>query len=183
MAPTTMMFLRHGEKPGEHGAPFGVDQHGNADPHSLSVRGWTRAGALAALFDHVPAPGRPALARPQRVLATQPTHDYRSKRERDTATPTAERIGVGVETDFTHKDAGAAAKSILGDDRDALVVWHHGSLPELLAHFPLANAADVPKEWPEDRFDLIWVLTRDADGAYAFLEVDQDLLSDDRAAG
>lgn len=183
MAPTTIMFLRHGEKPGEHGAPFGVDQHGNADPHSLSVRGWTRAGALAALFDHVPAPGRPALARPQRVLATQPTHDYRSKRERDTATPTAERIGVEVETDFTHKDAAAAATSILGDDRDALVVWHHGSMPNLLSHFPIANAGDVPSAWPEDRFDLVWILTSDGHGHYTFSSQPQDLLSDDAPLG
>jgi len=179
MAPRTVMFLRHGEKPGEHGLPLGVDQHGQPDPHSLSVRGWTRAGALAALFDNVPAVARPGLARPQRVLATKSTHEYRSKREHDTAAPTAARLGVDVENDFSHKDAADAAASILGDTRDALVVWHHGTMPGLLSHFPIGNAKNVPTAWPEDRFDLVWILTLGDDGSYTFSSQPQDLLSDD----
>ena len=173
------MFMRHGEKPGDSGPPLGVDQHGQSDPHSLSVQGWTRAGALAALFDHIPSLERPGLARPQRVFATKPTHEYRSTRERDTATPTAARLGVSVEDHFSHSDTQEAAASILSDDRDALVVWHHGSMPLLLGQFPLANPASVPKAWPEDRFDLIWCLTRTPSGDYEFSIAAQDLLADD----
>lgn len=176
------MFLRHAEKPGDDGPPLGVDHHGQSDPHSLSVQGWTRAGALAALFDNVPSPGRPSLARPQRVIATKSTHEYKSKRERDTATPTAARLDIAVEDEFSHSDAQAAARSILADDRDTLVVWHHGSMPTLIAEFPLANATDVPKVWPEDRFDLIWCLHRQEDGSYAFSVTAQDLLADDAPA-
>ena len=44
------MFIRHGEKPGENGPPHGINHDGEHDPHSLSVRGWTRAGALAGLL-------------------------------------------------------------------------------------------------------------------------------------
>ena len=44
MAPRTLMFLRHAEKPADSGPPLGVDQHGQGDPHSLSAKGWTRAG-------------------------------------------------------------------------------------------------------------------------------------------
>jgi hypothetical protein len=179
MPPRTVMFLRHAEKPGDDGPPLGVDQHGQSDPHSLSVQGWTRAGALAALFDHVPSSDRPDLARPQRVLATKPTHDYKSKRERDTATPTAARLGVGIEGDFSHDDTDAAAASILADDRDALVVWHHGSMPRLLAQFPLVDPDAVPKAWPEDRFDLIWCLVQTPSGDYEFSVAEQDLLADD----
>ncbi len=173
------MFLRHAEKPGDDGPPLGVDQHGQSDPHSLSVRGWTRAGALAALFDNVPSTARPELAKPQRVIATKATHEYKSKRERDTATPTAERLGTPVEDQFSHSDTAAAAQSILADGRDTLVVWHHGSMPALLAQFPLAAAAAVPKAWPEDRFDLIWCLHLQPDGRYAFNVAAQDLLADD----
>lgn len=180
MPPTTLMFLRHAEKPGADGQ--GVSRAGEPDPHSLSVRGWTRAGALAPLFDHVPSPDRPGLARPQRVLATKPTHEYRSKREHDTALPTAARLGLPVEDSFSHKDSAAAAEHLMGDDLDALVVWHHGSMPELLSHFPLAQPSDVPHAWPEDRFDLVWVLTRGSDGRYAFSQVAQDLLADDHPA-
>ena len=179
MAPGTVMFLRHAEKPADDGPPLGVDQHGQTDPHSLSVRGWTRAGALAALFDHVPSPDRAGLARPHRVIATKATHEYKSKRERDTAAPTAARLGVDVEDQFSHSDTEAAAASILADDRDALVVWHHGSMPQLLAQFPLADPDAVPKAWPDDRFDLIWCLRRTPDGDYAFSVAAQDLLADD----
>lgn len=174
------MFLRHAEKPGDDGPPLGVDKHGQNDPHSLSVEGWTRAGALAALFDHLPSPDRPALARPTRVIATKPTHDYKSKRERDTATPTAARLAVTIEDEFTHQDAEDAAASILGDDRDALVVWHHGSMPKLLGHFPVTNQHDVPKAWPEERFDIVWCLTQSENGSYEFTEELQDLLADDQ---
>ncbi len=179
MSPRTVMFLRHAEKPGDDGPPLGVDQHGQGDPHSLSVQGWTRAGALAALFSHLPSPERPGLAKPQRVIATRPTHEYRSKRERDTAAPTAARLGVAVEDHFSHSDTEMAVASILADDRDALVVWHHGSMPRLLEQFPLANAAAIPKAWPDDRFDLVWCLQQDASGQYEFSVTAQDLLADD----
>lgn len=179
MAPRTIMFLRHGEKPGDDGPPLGVDPHGNHDPHSLSVRGWTRAGALAALFDHLPSERHPGLTRPGRVLATKPTHDYKSKRERDTAAPTASRLGLTIDDTFTHKDAQAAAQSILAQDQDVLVVWHHGSMPKLLHCFPLADASQIPQAWPEDRFDLVWVLAREDNGTYAFRSTHQDLLADD----
>lgn len=179
MAPHTIMFLRHAEKPGDDGPPLGVDQHGQSDPHSLSVPGWTRAGALAALFDHLPMPERPRLARPHRVIATKPTHEYRSTRERDTATPTAARLGIAVEDHFSHGDIASAADSILADDRDTLVVWHHGSMPRLLGQFPLVDPAAIPKAWPDDRFDLIWCLVRTPSGDYEFNVTTQDLLADD----
>lgn len=183
MAPTTIMFLRHAEKPADSGTPLGVDQHGHNDPHSLSVRGWTRAGALAALFDHVPAPNRSGMARPGLIMATKPTDEYRSKREKDTATPTAGRLGLTIDDTFTHHDAAAAAARILGQDQDVLVVWHHGSMPKLLQHFPLADASQIPQAWPEDRFDLVWVLSRESNGTYAFSETNQDLLADDLPLG
>src|ERR1022692_3275123 len=61
--PDVIYVIRHGEKaadpppavPGQSPpapvAPFGVDDHGNQDAHSLLPRGWQRSGALAALFD------------------------------------------------------------------------------------------------------------------------------------
>jgi len=113
------------------------------------------------------------------VLATKPSHEYRSKRERDTAEPTAARLGIEIEDGFTHKDAADAARSILADTRDTMVVWHHGSLPELLSHFPVSNATDIPAQWPEDRFDLVWILTADDNGKFTFSSEPQDLLSDD----
>jgi hypothetical protein len=181
VAPRTLMFIRHAEKPADHGTPLGVDRHGQQDGHSLSVRGWTRAGALAALFDHAADRGDRAVVRPGRVLATRPTDGYRSTRERDTAEPTASRLGLTVDDSFTHQQVAEAAAALLADDTDALVVWHHGSLPAFLAHLPLSDPASVPAAWPEERFDLIWSLTDDGSGHYLFQQVPQDLLSGDAA--
>ena len=61
-APEIIMFVRHGEKPGDGSPPHGVDHHGEKDEHSLSVQGWTRAGALASLFAHVQNRGLPLAA-------------------------------------------------------------------------------------------------------------------------
>ena len=177
----TLMFIRHGEKPGEHGGPHGVNHHGEADPHSLSVRGWTRAGALAALFGHAAA-ASDGLVIPQRVVATKASEKAKSRREVDTATPTAKRLALDLDEQYGHGDESALAKDLIGSGRDALIVWHHGNLPELLAHLPIVNRGDVPSAWPEDRFDLIWVLARSGD-SYTFAQVDQDLLDGDQSRG
>ena len=61
-SPDTIVLIRHGEKPGQDGPPHGVNRHGEHDDHSLSVRGWTRAGALAAMFARAPHADHPAVA-------------------------------------------------------------------------------------------------------------------------
>ncbi len=48
MPATTIMLIRHAEKPG--GDDGGVDQKGDADKHNLIVRGWQRAGAFGAVL-------------------------------------------------------------------------------------------------------------------------------------
>ncbi len=174
------MFIRHGEKPGEHGAPHGVNHHGEHDPHSLSVRGWTRAGGLASMFAQAPSPQHPSLVVPQRIIATKPSSEAKSRREYDTATPLARRLDLTIEDDFQHGDEAAVCAAVLGASRDALVVWHHGALSELIRCFPISNPDDVPKSWPEKRFDLIWQLQRAADdNVYTFTATDQALLAGD----
>lgn len=183
VSPNVIMFIRHGEKPGDDGPPHGIDHQGERDDHALSVRGWTRAGALAGLFAYAPSASHPHIVVPERIFATQFTKDYRSKREVDTATPLAHRLGLNVDTDYDHAHAKDLSATILADSTPALVVWHHGSMAELLGCFPIANRDDVPAKWPEDRFDLIWVLVRKPDAPeYQFLAVPQGLLHGDAPA-
>jgi broad specificity phosphatase PhoE len=179
-SPDVVMFIRHGEKPGDDGPPHGINHDGQHDPHSLSVRGWTRAGALTGLFAYSPTASHPHIVAPERLVATKSTSDYRSRREVDTASPLARRLGLPIDEDFDHGQAKALSRSILADPRPTLVVWHHGSMPDLLAHFPVINSEDVPEPWPHDRFDLIWVLVREPDsGDYRFVSVEQALLEGD----
>ena len=72
-SPEIIMFVRHGEKPGDGGPPRGVNKDGEIDDHCLSVRGWTRAGALAALPAYAPSAHHPHVATPGRIIATRPT--------------------------------------------------------------------------------------------------------------
>ena len=155
------MFVRHAEKPAHKSAPYGVNKHGEPDDHSLSPRGWSRAGALAALFSHAPLQSHGGLTRPTRMFATGPSHQTKSHREIDTANPTAERLDVTLETKFTHGEEPQLAKEILTSAEPTLVVWHHGELPHLLSQFKIINSDGVPSAWPEDRFDLVWVLQRE----------------------
>jgi len=180
----TIILIRHGEKPHEGGAPHGVNTHGEHDGHSLSVRGWTRAGALAAMFAHAPHAKHPALVTPQHVYATKPTHTARSTRELDTAMPTARRLGLMVDDSVAHGQEVELAQRILQAPEDVLVVWHHGKLVDLTREFPLANPHDVPAEWPDHRFDLYWILTRESDtddGKYRFSVLAQNLLDGDES--
>jgi hypothetical protein len=180
MAPNVVMLTRHGEKPANSGKPFGVNLHGESDAHSLSVHGWIRAGGLAGIFANGPHPQYPGIVTPQRIQATKPTKHEASSREVNTAYPTATRLDLDVETEFAHGEESDLAKALLAHDNDTLVVWHHEVLPEIIAAFPVKNATDVPKEWPSDRFDLIWVLTKVDDApTYEFSVVPQLLLAGD----
>lgn len=180
--PQIIVLIRHGEKPSDDGNPHGVNPHGEKDEHSLSVRGWTRAGALAAMFAHMPHPAHPALVAPQRIFATKPTHSARSTRELDTATPTALRLGLVVDDSVAHGHEDELVQRVLAEPGDTLVVWHHGQLVDLVHAFPLANPCDVPDSWPEDRFDLYWILTSEGSDdkpAFRFSVAPQRLLAGD----
>lgn len=180
-APEIVMFVRHGEKPGEGTKPHGVNHHGEHDGHSLSVQGWTRAGALAGLFAHAPSNAHPHVVRPGRIVATRPTEDAKSKREIHTAVPTAGRLKLEIDDRHTHGNEKNLAEELLGNPEPVLVVWHHGTMAKIVRHFPLANPEDVPRHWPDERYDLIWVLVRQPGDvlSYRFVAVPQMLLADD----
>ena len=180
-APEVIMFVRHGEKPGEGTKPHGVNHHGEHDGHSLSVLGWTRAGALAGLFAHAPSQAHPHIVRPGRVIATRPTEEAKSKREIHTAAPTANRLKLDIEDGHTHGNEAELVGEVLGRPENALVVWRHGTMAKIVRPFPIVNPDDVPKHWPDERFDLIWVLVRQPGEklAYRFVIVPQMLLADD----
>jgi len=180
VGPQTVMFIRHGEKPGDGGPPHGIDHDGERDDHALSVRGWTRAGALAPYFTYRANSTKLKLAIPERIIATKANSDYHSKREVNTETPLARRLGLAVDTSFAHDEVAQLSASVLSDGRPTLIVWHHGSMVDLVKTFPIVNLGDVPEKWPHDRFDLIWVLTRAAGQAtFQFTSAAQELLDGD----
>jgi hypothetical protein len=54
-------------------------------------------------------------------------------------------------------------------------------MAKIVRHFPVINPDDIPARWPDERFDLIWVLVRQSGPAlgYRFVAVPQMLLADD----
>jgi hypothetical protein len=182
------MIVRHGEKPRRKGhPPFGVDASGGHDFESLSVEGWQRAGALTALF--APARGKPQhpdLARPDLIYAAAPSRDGgHSKRPLQTITPLAAKLGLEPNLDHAKGGEAALVEDVLARSGNVLISWQHAAIPRIAA---LIVASAPPLEpiapsWPEDRYDLVWVLTAPAAaGRWRFAQVPQLLLAGDRAA-
>ena len=171
-----IMLIRHGEKPPGSGSPQGIDADGNPDTHSLTVRGWTRARALAQLFAPADGVTRPGLARPTGIYASGGTGGE-GQRPRQTVSPLAARLGIPVNTRYAKGDETALAHEVASRTEPTLICWQHGELPTI----PTALATVTPTpptEWPNHRFDLVWVLAPAAAG-WSFHQVPQLILNGD----
>ncbi|HLL75153.1 MAG TPA: hypothetical protein VK421_07780 [Pyrinomonadaceae bacterium] len=180
---TKVMLIRHAEKPLGSSRPYGVTAEGEREKESLTVRGWQRAGALTHLL--APAEGRfqdQSLARPQFLYASKPKRQNGSRRPVETITPLAEKLAIRINCDHTRSETGEMLEEALACDGVVLVCWQQEYLPEI-ANRILGDETTAPQDWPDDRYDMIWVLDRDpASGRYGFRQVPQLLLTGDRAA-
>jgi hypothetical protein len=180
MSPTKIMLIRHAEKqpddpPGP--PPYGINEDGEQDRHSLSPRGWQRAGALIGFFAR-PIPG--PIAKPNVLYACAVDtsegvgDDSKSVRPQQTVMPLARKLGVVINTDFVIGEEAQLATSIRSRLGVVLVAWEHKHIPLIAT----ALGADAPSAWPDDRFDMVWVLTPRGDRHYLAI-VNQSLLQGD----
>lgn len=179
---TKVMLIRHAEKPLGSSGPCGVSPEGERDKESLSVRGWQRAGALAHLF--APAGGRPQeplLARPHFLFASKPKRQNGSRRPIQTITPLAEKLATRINCNYTRAETAEMLAEALACDGVVLISWQQEYLPEI-ANRILGDETTAPQDWPEDRYDMVWVLDLDPEsGRYDFKQVPQLLLMGDWA--
>jgi broad specificity phosphatase PhoE len=178
-APNTRMIIliRHAEKPlHPSGSPHGVDPEGREDPHSLTVTGWIRAGALVELF--APSRGEPPaeLRRPDTIYGSAHAGGH-SKRSVQTVTPLAARLGLEVIKRYAAGDEAQLTREISRRPGITLVAWHHEAIHKIAEHLGEANPTP-PRHWPHDRFDVIWTFTPDGDG-WRFSQIPQLLLPGD----
>ncbi|MDQ3806320.1 MAG: histidine phosphatase family protein [Acidobacteriota bacterium] len=177
-----IMLIRHAEKPPHSPPPYGVTDEGERESESLTVRGWQRAGALAVLF--APAGGSfqdPALAEPQFLYASKPKKRNGSRRPLETITPLAEKLAIRINANFPKPDADEMLEEAFLCDGVVLVCWQQEFIPQI-ANRILGDTTTAPQDWPEDRFDMVWVFDRDdATGRYDFKQVPQNLLLGDWA--
>jgi hypothetical protein len=175
-----IMIIRHGEKPLSSGAPFGVQEDGTpgdgAGMNMLLVRGWVRAGGIAALFGREPLRD-PALARPAHLFACKAEGEG-SRRPYDTLVPLARKIGVEIDGQYGQDDYEAMIKDAMGREGVVLVCWEHKRIRKICKHLPRHDGPPNEFHWPGDRFDVIFVF--DLDGpAYRFSQVPELLLDGD----
>ncbi|HEY4441702.1 MAG TPA: hypothetical protein VGN14_14680 [Candidatus Elarobacter sp.] len=171
--PDQILIIRHGEKPPPSGPPpEGVKEDGSPHAHSLIVRGWQRAGALAHLFA---ADGM----RPNAILSP-PAEGEGSDHSRpyETITPLAARLAITP--DHSHKldEEDALVAAVLRLQGRVLICWEHNRITRIATALA-AHPETIPAHWPDDRFDLIWVFEREPSGRYRFRQQPQYLLAGD----
>jgi broad specificity phosphatase PhoE len=181
MPPTTIMLIRHGEKPVVP-PPYGVNADGDQDKHSLSVRGWQRAGALVPFFRWPRVEGivTPAAiyasAVSEQAVLVEGDDVAKSLRPQQTVTPLAAALSLDVVTQWTVGQEPQLAAALRGVQGAVLVAWEHKHIPVIAAQFTTA----APTAWPDDAYDVVWLLQENA-GTYTFAERQQNLLAGDAA--
>ena len=174
--PRQILVVRHAEKPALLGPPSGVDENGAARAHSLIVKGWQRAGALASFFAE---PRDLALQRPTAVYAP-PTDSAHGDHGRpyETVTPTAAKLGVTINTRYALDQESELVPALLQAGGVILVAWEHNRIPRI-ANAILGDDTTAPQSWPDSRFDVVWIFDRDGEAGYRFTQRPQLLLSGD----
>lgn len=177
---TKIILLRHAEKPAKDDPPYGVNRKGARNKESLTVRGWQRAGALANLF--VPGSGHPqhpSLATPKFLYASKPLLRKGSRRSLQTITPLAEKLGIKVNSEFQRAEFESLLEDVFSRVGVVLICWQREYIPDIASAI-LGNKKIAPQEWPEDRYDMIWVFDlHRATSTYRFRQVPQMLLAGD----
>ena len=171
-----VMFIRHGEKPSKDGhSPLGVTPEGAPDVHSLLVRGWVRAGALIELFGGAQS----GVERPDVVFAASAGDDAspHGKRASQTVTPLTLAGGIRLDSSFAVGEESDLAAEVSRQDGVVLVCWEHHNIPLIISALGLSDPA--ASKWPDDRFDLIWVLRHTEMSTYSFGTRGQALLDGD----
>jgi broad specificity phosphatase PhoE len=177
-APTALvMIIRHGEKPDD--TTSGVDEQGKPDDSSLTPVGWDRAHRLVDLFDPAQGAPRPGLTRPTAIYAAGANDDGEGQRTRETVAPLAGKLGITVNTSFGKGEEEALVQHVISEPGPTLISWQHGEIPAIAEAFPSVTPAP-PSEWPDERFDMIWTLTRTAEG-WHFAQLPELALPGDRS--
>jgi hypothetical protein len=177
-----IIIIRHAEKPLSNPPPYGVTLEGEREKESLTVRGWQRAGALADFFAPANNSFRdPSLAEPQFLYASKPTKRNGSRRSLETITPLAEKLAIRINSHFPRLESEDMLEEVFLCAGVVLICWQYEYIPKI-ANYILGNRTTAPQEWPEDRFDMVWVFDREpATSRYSFQQVPQRLLMGDWA--
>jgi len=176
-----IMIIRHAEKH-QHGIhDRGVTEDGRPAHHELTVRGWQRAAALVNFF--APHGGRPKdspIQPPRSIFASNATKESPSMRAMHTVGPLAQALGIVVNHDYAEDQEAALAAAVAAASSPVLIAWHHGHIARLAKEIA-GEHIGCPGHWPDERFDVVWILERNSghEGFWKFSQVAQFLLPGD----
>lgn len=179
MPPSLILALRHGEKPAnaeDPGRPLddagpGLDERGDINPASLTIRGWQRAGALAGsrLCSLLPR-------QPVELSVLVPEYGSTQRhRAYETVHGLAQNLRVEPEPVCAADDVGTLLASVISRQGTVVVCWEHSAL----ADFGRRLAPEVPEGWPDGRFDLVWRFTPSEQALFSWEQFPQVLLPGD----
>lgn len=165
--PSQVLIVRHGEDPRADG-----------DVH-LSPKGRRRAEALPQMFASRAEFNEQGA--PVAVYAASPRKQSGSQRSIETCTPTAERFGLRLNSEFERDEPKKLVKEILRardyDGKTVVICWTHDEIPEILERL---GVEDGPEAWPKGVFDRVWKVKLARDEA-RFEDLPQNLLPGDSA--
>ena len=177
------MIIRHAEKHTNDTAGRSVNIEGAHAKHELTVRGWLRAGALVPFFAHPSGlPEGAPISTPRSIFASGPSKQSPSLRPKHTVLPLAVRLGIPIDTSHVCGQEASVAAAALQAPGPVLIAWHHSHIRDI-ARSIAGDSIAYPELWPDDRFDVVWILDRPdaAAGPWTFSQLPQRLLHNDRA--
>jgi hypothetical protein len=165
---SVIVIIRHAEKP--------------ADGDGLAPAGEARAHAYVDYFKNFTLDSKPIHF--DYLFAAKDSHE--SKRPKLTIKPLSKALGLGINTDFKEQDYASLAEELRSgpySNKNILVCWHHGKIPELLASLGADPQKLLPPKgkWPEDVFGWFVRLEYDQNGNLNVKVQDEDLMPGDAA--
>ena len=97
-----------------------------------------------------------------------------------TVSPLAATLEISVNHDYAEDEEAMLATAVTTATSPDLVAWHHGHICKLVKEIA-GNHVHCPAQWPDDRFDVVWILDRQSasEKSWSFTQVAQCLLPDD----
>ena len=165
--PSSIVIIRHGEKPTE--GPEGQE---------LSKKGWTRAKKLPELFIKNSKLKKRRL--PDFLIAVKPNSETGSVRSIQTLEPISNWLNKPIQADHTKDEIDELVEFIMQSsemtNKVVLIAWQHDSIAELANKL---GATDAPSDWPSKVYDRFWLLDFNNEQLVKFQNLPQHLLDKD----
>ncbi|RYP51344.1 hypothetical protein DL768_003348 [Monosporascus sp. mg162] len=139
LAKPTVYLIRHSEKP--------------KDGNGLNEEGEQRVQCLRTVF------GAGSGYNITHIMAQTPKSNGKRKRPYDTVRPLADDLGLAVDILCDRDDSKCVADFVNSYtvDGNILICWQHGEMKTVAKRL----GAKGVKDYPDDRFDLVWTLPYD----------------------